>query len=114
MSKFMQGIAGNKNKVVSAQEIDAIADTLHANIEAPAKATTVVTKLKATPKTVVAKVMETPEPPKSKRPADTHRLTIDIPDELIEQMKRDTKRSGQTIKGFIVSLIYDFYESKGA
>jgi hypothetical protein len=113
MSKFMQGIAGTKNKAVTAQEIDAIADTLHANIETPPKATTVAAKPKTAPKVVAAKMVDTPEPPKSKRPADTHRLTIDIPDELIDQMKRDTKRSGQTIKGFIVSLIYDFYESKG-
>lgn len=112
MSKFMQGIAGTKNKTVSPQEVDDIAEKLHAKLEATpsVSVTKTVTKPKVVTKPII--VTDKEEPKKSTRPVDTHRLTLDIPNELIEQMKKDTKRSGQTIKGFIVSLIYDFYENK--
>jgi hypothetical protein len=110
MSKFLKGIKGNEKKEVSSFDADAIAEKLH-SIGTTAAATAPI------PAPVVSAV-ETPKPAKKKsRPViaeedkeKTHRLTLDIPEELMEQMRKDTKRRGQTIKGFIVSLIYDFYE----
>lgn len=40
------------------------------------------------------------------------RVSVDFPHELYEQMKSDTQRRGQTLKGFIVSLVRDFYEKE--
>jgi hypothetical protein len=84
----MKGIKGSSPKEIKAADIDAIADKLHAN----------------TPSVIVQEEEEPKE--------ILHRLTLDIPKELFDQMKKDTKRRGQTIKGFIVSLIYDHYEKE--
>ena len=110
MSKFMKGIKGVEKKHATPEEIDDIAEKLHAKLDR-------VEEVKSTQIPVIQEVSiptskpkpiieETPEEAKE----DLHRLTLDIPKELFEQMKKDTKRKGQTIKGFIVSLIYDFYE----
>jgi hypothetical protein len=108
MSKFMGGIKGKEKKEVTSYDADAIAEKLH-SVGANA------TKM-ASPLPIVT-VIETPKPVVKKKStrivvdkADIHRLTLDIPKEIMEQMRKDTKRSGQTIKGFIVSLLYDFYE----
>jgi hypothetical protein len=93
MSKFMKGIKGGiENKTVTAADIDAIADKLHSE-----------EVIEETPVTTPVVEVENDK-------EELHRLTIDIPKELFDQMKKDTKRRGQTIKGFIVSLIYDHYE----
>ena len=112
MSKFLKGIKGNEKKEVTSFDADAIAEKLHSVSVA---ATTVV---ETAP--VAAAVIETPKPvgrPKTVRTIvpeedkeELHRLTLDIPKDIMDQMRKDTKRRGQTIKGFIVSLIYDFYE----
>jgi hypothetical protein len=96
MSKFMKGIKGNQadaKKEIKAEDIDAIAEKLHA--PAVVETETVTAK-----RVIVEEEKEDPQ----------HRLTIDIPKEMFDQMRKDTKRRGQTIKGFIVSLIYDHYE----
>jgi hypothetical protein len=111
MSKFLKGIKGNEKKEVTSFDADAIAEKLH-SVNASANAV-------ATPAAIVA--VETPAVEvkrKSTRAViaeedkeELHRLTLDIPKEMMDQMRKDTKRRGQTIKGFIVSLIYDFYET---
>jgi hypothetical protein len=104
MSKFMKGIKGEqkdlKKEVIKAADIDAIADKLHAPI-VPAVIETVPDELPS--KKGRRKLLE-------EEKEIVHRLTIDIPEDMFEQMRKDTKRRGQTIKGFIVSLIYDHYE----
>lgn len=40
------------------------------------------------------------------------RVSVDFPNELYGKMKGDTQRRGQTLKGFIVSLVRDFYENE--
>jgi hypothetical protein len=113
MSKFSKGIMGSGKKEVTSYDADAIAEKLHSvgvsatNIAVP---------------TPVAPIVETPVPTPTVRKKSTrkvileedkeelHRLTLDIPKDIMDQMRKDTKRRGQTIKGFIVSLIYDFYE----
>jgi hypothetical protein len=106
MSKFMGGIKGKEKKEVTSYDADAIAEKLHSVGTTAAIMTTPIVTDTETPKPVLKK--------KSTRivvdKADIHRLTLDIPKEIMEQMRKDTKRSGQTIKGFIVSLLYDFYE----
>jgi hypothetical protein len=113
MSKFLKGIKGNEKKEVTSFDADAIAEKLHS--VGTTKAATIV----AVP--TVEEVAETPKPAAKKAtprktarqavPKDQlHRLTLDIPKDVMEQMVKDTQRRGQTIKGFIVSLIYDFYE----
>lgn len=107
MSKFLKGIKGVEKKVVTPQDIDDIAERLHAKMETKSEFISVAESIKPVAKTVVkTTIIEKPQEPKE----ELHRLTIDIPEELFQQMKKDTKRKGQTIKGFIVSMIYDFYE----
>jgi hypothetical protein len=111
MSKFLKGIKGVEKKEPTPQEIDDIAERLHAKLEAKPEAPKPLVSVESSiaySKPVKQKIVEEPEEPKEA----LHRLTIDIPEELFLQMKKDTKRRGQTIKGFIVSMIYDFYESK--
>lgn len=112
MSKFLKGIKGNEKKEVTSFDADAIAAKLH-SVNAAAPMATVI-------ETAPAATIETPKPAAKPRAARTvvpeedkeelHRLTLDIPKDIMDQMRKDTKRRGQTIKGFIVSLIYDFYE----
>jgi hypothetical protein len=113
MSKFSKGIIGSGKKEVTSYDADAIAEKLHS---VGVSATSI-----AIP-TPVATIVETPTPTTTVRKKSTrktileedkeelHRLTLDIPKDIMDQMRKDTKRRGQTIKGFIVSLIYDFYE----
>ena len=111
MSKFLKGIKGTEKKEPTPQEIDDIAERLHAKLEAKPEALNTnmsVDSSNDVSKPVKQKIVEEIEEPREA----LHRLTIDIPKELFEQMKKDSKRKGQTLKGFIVSLIYDFYESK--
>ena len=110
MSKFLKGIKGNEKKEVTSFDADAIAEKLHS------VSVTATADVAAAPVPVV----ETPQPAAKQKAARTvvaeedkeelHRLTLDIPKDIMDQMRKDTKRRGQTIKGFIVSLIYDFYE----
>ncbi len=113
MSKFLKGIKGNEKKEMTSFDADAIAEKLH-SVGTTASAPTIV----ATP--TIVQVVETPKPVVKKKSTraviaeedkeELHRLTLDIPKEVMDKMRKDTKRRGQTIKGFIVSLIYDFYE----
>ena len=108
MSKFLKGIKGNEKKEVTSFDADAIAEKLHS------------VGVTATAALAPVPVVETPKPAAKQKAARTvipeedkeelHRLTLDIPKDIMDQMRKDTKRRGQTIKGFIVSLIYDFYE----
>jgi hypothetical protein len=111
MSKFLKGIKGVEKKEPTPQEIDDIAERLHAKLDAHPEAPKPLMSIESNivvSKPVKQKIVVEPEEPKEA----LHRLTIDIPKELFEQMKKDSKRKGQTLKGFIVSLIYDFYENK--
>ncbi len=108
MSKFLKGIKGVEKKVVTPEDIDDIAERLHAKMETKAE---IVSPVIQAIKPIAITVVKTATVEKSEEPKEElHRLTIDIPEELFLQMKKDTKRKGQTIKGFIVSMIYDFYE----
>ena len=105
MSKFLKGIKGNEKKDVTSFDADAIAEKLH-SVTASSAATADVAET-PTP-TTKAKVVRAVLIEEEKE--ELHRLTLDIPKDIMDQMRKDTKRRGQTIKGFIVSLIYDFYE----
>ena len=114
MSKFLKGIKGNEKKEVTSFDADAIAEKLHsvsasATVAAVEIPTPIVvpteTVQKAKPKKKSTRVLIAEEDKE-----EMHRLTLDIPKDIMDQMRKDTKRRGQTIKGFIVSLIYDFYE----
>lgn len=106
MSKFLKGIKGNEKKEITSFDADAIAEKLHSvTASAPAAAIEIetpkpITKAKAIRAAVIEEDKE-----------ELHRLTLDIPKDVMDKMRKDTKRRGQTIKGFIVSLIYDFYET---
>jgi saccharopine dehydrogenase-like NADP-dependent oxidoreductase len=114
MSKFLKGIKGNEKKEVTSYDADAIAEKLHsvsasatiAAVEIPAPVA-VATEIapKAVEKRKSTRIIIAEEDKE-----ELHRLTLDIPKDIMDQMRKDTKRRGQTIKGFIVSLIYDFYE----
>jgi hypothetical protein len=106
MSKFMGGIKGKEKKEVTSYDADAIAEKLHSVGGPTATMVAPIVEVIETPKIVVKKTSTRTVVDK----ADIHRLTLDIPKEIMDQMRKDTKRSGQTIKGFIVSLLYDFYE----
>jgi hypothetical protein len=85
MSKFLKNLEGAKS--LTAHDIDKIAEELHSP-------TTEKDKKRA------VEAYETPS---------LHRLTIDLPEDLFEEMKRDTKKRGKTIKAFVVSLIEAHY-----
>ena len=105
MSKFLKGIKGNEKKDVTSFDADAIAEKLHSVTASVATTAPVVeTPVPATKAKAVRAVLIEEEK------EELHRLTLDIPKDIMDQMRKDTKRRGQTIKGFIVSLIYDFYE----
>ena len=110
MSKFLKGIKGNEKKEVTSFDADAIAEKLHSVSATTANAVaTAPVAVVETPKPAAKqKVVRTVVPEEDKE--ELHRLTLDIPKDIMDQMRKDTKRRGQTIKGFIVSLIYDFYE----
>ena len=112
MSKFLKGIKGNEKKEVTSFDADAIAEKLHsvsAAATTAAETVPVPTAVVETPKPATKqKAVRTVVPEEDKE--ELHRLTLDIPKDVMDQMRKDTKRRGQTIKGFIVSLIYDFYE----
>jgi hypothetical protein len=121
MSKFLKGIKGAEKKEPTPQEIDDIAEKLHARLDAKIESTPEAPKpfisveSSAAVSTPVEQiiVVEPVKPVKAKKPKPVvHRLTIDIPKDLFQQMEKDTKRRGQTMKGFIVSMMYDFYENK--
>ena len=43
----------------------------------------------------------------------THtRVSVDFPIDLYERMKADTKRRGQTLRGFIVAMVRDHYDEQ--
>ena len=42
-----------------------------------------------------------------------HRLTIDFPMELYEQLKEEADATGRTMKGFLVTLARDYFERRG-
>ncbi len=39
-----------------------------------------------------------------------HRLTLDLPIWLIEKMKAETERNGQTMKGLILTMLLDKFK----
>ena len=106
--KFMQGLKGSQPKTISAADIDDIADKLHettsANLEKKAK--------EAQPP--VAKKTAAAAPAKKSVPVKKglHRLTLDVPDELFEKAQFYKQRSGVTLKGLVVALLYDFFEEQ--
>lgn len=119
--KFMQGLKGSTPKVVSAQEIDDIAEKLHQTSKAaakPAKSKTAKSQAARNTAAVISDPKSKSKPQKkivepipAVRPG-LHRLTLDIPDDLFEQAKYYKLRSGVTLKGLVVSLLYDFFEQQ--
>lgn len=105
MSKFLKGIKGNEKKDVTSFDADAIAEKLHSVTASSAATADVAETPVPTTKTKAVRAVLVEE-----EKEELHRLTLDIPKNIMDQMRKDTKRRGQTIKGFIVSLIYDFYE----
>jgi hypothetical protein len=113
MSKFLKGLKGNLPELkttpeVSATDIDALAEKLHA-IENPVSANA-APKVQKTPRPKTA----SPKTPKkaaramtatNAEPKELHRLTLDLPTDMMEKIKIQTKTNGQTVKGFILTLL---------
>lgn len=53
---------------------------------------------------------EAPKPKVKKKPV---RVSVDFPRDLYRIMKDDTEEQGQTLKGFIVSMVRSHYAGKG-
>lgn len=45
------------------------------------------------------------KPRKKRVPAKTQRVTVDFPQEMYERMKEETEMNGQTLRGFVISLV---------
>ena len=50
---------------------------------------------------------------KSDKKKKVHRVTIDFPQFIYDQMKEETELTGQTMKGFLVGLVRDHFTRKG-
>jgi hypothetical protein len=111
MSKFLKSFEGNKT--LTPNDIDRIADELHnpkLEVKKVEKAKPIVAEKKQTPSTPKAKAKTIiVEPVNDYETIKLHRLTLDIPEDLFEEMKRDTKKRGKTIKAFLVTLIETHY-----
>jgi hypothetical protein len=111
MSKFLKSFEGSKT--LTSKDIDLIAEELHnpkPEVKKVEKAKPIVAEKKQTPSApkVKAKTIMV-EPANDYETIKLHRLTLDIPEDLFEEMKRDTKKRGKTIKAFLVTLIESYY-----
>lgn len=52
--------------------------------------------------------VETP----TKGSKNVHRLTLDLPPWLIEKMKAETERNGQTMRGFILTMLLERFKEQ--
>ena len=52
--------------------------------------------------------VETP----TKSGKNVHRLTLDLPPWLIEKMKAETERNGQTMRGLILTMLLDRFKEQ--
>ena len=89
----------------SAAELDLIAEQIHGlNTEQPAA---------PSPKTP-AKQSKSTAPPSPTPPAEVenvqHRLTIDLPKWLVEQIRQDGKKNGVTVRGIILGHLLNIYK----
>ena len=48
--------------------------------------------------------------PLGKGSKNLHRLTLDLPPWLIEKMKAETERNGQTMRGFILTMLLERFK----
>jgi hypothetical protein len=44
---------------------------------------------------------------------EVQRFTVDFPQAMYDQIKQETEYRGQTMKGFITSLVRDYFNAKG-
>jgi hypothetical protein len=52
------------------------------------------------------KIHQEPDKNKAAKNAKTlHRLTLDLPSWLVDKMKEETERNGQTMKGYILNIL---------
>ena len=51
-----------------------------------------------------------PEDMEDKKTKSLHRLTLDLPTWLIDKMKAETERNGQTMKGLILTMLLDKFK----
>ena len=111
MSKFLKSFEGNKT--LTSTDIDRIADELHnpkPEVKKVEKAKPTVAEKKQQPVAQKSKAKSIiAEPVNDYETIKLHRLTLDIPEDLFEEMKRDTKKRGKTIKAFLVTLIESHY-----
>jgi hypothetical protein len=113
MSKFLKSFEGNKT--LTSTDIDRIADELHnpkpdvKKVEKEKPAVSEKKQASVGQKTKAKSIMVEPEPVNDYETIKLHRLTLDIPEDLFEEMKRDTKKRGKTIKAFLVTLIESYY-----
>jgi uncharacterized membrane-anchored protein YjiN (DUF445 family) len=111
MSKFLKSFEGNKT--LTSTDIDRIAEELHnpkPEVKKVEKAKPSISEKKqvtVTQKAMAKSIMV--EPVNDYETIKLHRLTLDIPEDLFEEMKRDTKKRGKTIKAFLVTLIETYY-----
>lgn len=55
-----------------------------------------------------AQAVETP----TKSGKNVHRLTLDLPPWLIEKMKTETERNGQTMRGLILTMLLERFKEQ--
>lgn len=63
--------------------------------------------------TLADKIHEAPtlaEDTEDKKTKSLHRLTLDLPTWLIDKMKAETERNGQTMKGLILTMLLDKFK----
>jgi hypothetical protein len=109
MSKFLKSFEGSKT--LTSKDIDLIAEELHnpkPEVKKVEKVKPPVAEKKQAPVGQKAKNIMV-EPVNDYETIKLHRLTLDIPEDLFEEMKRDTKKRGKTIKAFLVTLIETHY-----
>jgi hypothetical protein len=111
MSKFLKSFEGSKT--LTSKDIDLIAEELHnpkPEVKKVEKVKPPVAEKKQVPVGPKAKAKSIMvEPVNDYETIKLHRLTLDIPEDLFEEMKRDTKKRGKTIKAFLVTLIETHY-----
>lgn len=49
---------------------------------------------------------------KEDKKKNVQRVTIDLPQFIYDQIKSETEETGQTIKGFVVGLVRDYFTRK--
>lgn len=93
----------------SAAELDRIAEQIHGTKPTPPPVAP--QKVIATQPKTMKKASPAP-PPKMEGTTAQHRLTIDLPKWLVEQIRLDGKKNGVTVRGVILGHLLNIYNEK--